>query len=102
MIAYSYDKNGNLLTASDSVGTISKSYDALNRMVSNTDVYGNVIKYRYDAVGNLASVTYPDGKVVTYSYDKNNHMARSTPFLFDGIDGVYSDSNGLLYMRARY
>ncbi|MBR2908043.1 MAG: RHS repeat protein [Clostridia bacterium] len=34
----------------DSHGTISRTYDALNRVTSYTDTYGKVIRYEYDAV----------------------------------------------------
>jgi len=34
----------------DSHGTITRTYDALNRVTSYTDTYGKVIRYEYDEV----------------------------------------------------
>ena len=42
------DANGNVLTVNDSHGTITRTYDALNRVSSYTDTYGKVIRYEYD------------------------------------------------------
>jgi RHS repeat-associated protein len=48
------------------------SYDALNRVVSETDVVGGTpytVSYGYDLAGDAQSVTYPDGTKVSYSFD---------------------------------
>ena len=36
-LSYTYDKNGNVLTVTDKNGTISRTYDALNRVTAVTD-----------------------------------------------------------------
>jgi RHS repeat-associated protein len=77
-VSFTYDVNGNRLTASDGVGTITRTYDALNRISSHTDVYGNQIQYEYDAAGNLTQLTYPGGKVVGYTYDAANRLKTVT------------------------
>ena len=84
--SYTYDKNGNVLTATDQNGTVTREYDALNRVTKYIDTLGNVIRYEYDTYGNLISRT---GTSVVI-------------FLYNGRDGVVTDSNGLIYMRARY
>ena len=72
----SYDANGNVLTVTDSHGTITRTYDALNRVESYTDTYGKVIRYEYDEVGNLSKLTYPDNTAVNYRYDENHNLIR--------------------------
>ncbi|HEX3020427.1 MAG TPA: RHS repeat-associated core domain-containing protein, partial [Chitinispirillaceae bacterium] len=51
-----------------------KKYDRLNRMISNTDRFGNTVLYSYDKAGNIDTITYSDGKKVTYTYDLLNQM----------------------------
>ena len=70
--AYTYDKNGNQLTVTNNIDQVKYSYDALNRVTSETDVVGGTpytVSYGYDLSGNTQSVTYPDGSKVSYSYD---------------------------------
>jgi RHS repeat-associated protein len=64
--------------------------------------------YHYDQSGNTAALSNQAGSIierVTYSpygtirYRQSNF---DTPFLFNGMFGVMTDSNGLINMRARY
>lgn len=41
---------------------ITRTYNALNRVISYTDVKGNTLHYEYDEVSNLITLTYPDNK----------------------------------------
>lgn len=93
--SYSYDANGNRLTATDSSGNNSASYDNQDRLLS----YGNAT-YSYTANGELTSkkvtsagtVTDPV-EVTTYSYDEfGNLLSVKLPnndtisYLIDGKD----------------
>jgi len=88
--SFGYDDNGNLLTMSSSEGTITRSYDAFNRVTSYTDQNGNTLGYAYDKVGNLTKLTYPNGKSVTYTYDSSNRLQTVT------------DWNGIKLVEYRY
>ncbi len=77
VIEYTYDENGNVLTATNSSGTVRREYDALNRVIKYTDIYDNVIEYEYDACGNLVKMKYPTGDVGVYTYDGNHNMLTS-------------------------
>ena len=46
------------------------SYDAFDRIASDTDALGWEIDYAYDAANRLTSATYPDGTTDQYAYDK--------------------------------
>jgi RHS repeat-associated protein len=85
--AYTYDRNGNRLSATDSGGTISASYDAQDRLTQygstshgyavNGDlqqktVGGQTTQYQYDALANLLGVTLPDGTLIEYLVDGRN------------------------------
>ena len=64
--------------------------------------------YHFDYRGSTVALTSTSGTVTdTFTYDTYGKLtgrtgATSTPFMYDGRDGVLTDSNGLLYMRARY
>ena len=62
-------------------------FDYRGSTVAITDIYGDIIDtFKYDTYGNLISRT-------GYSF---------VIFGYNGRDGVVTDRNGLLYMRARY
>ncbi len=109
-ISYTYDANGNCLIISEtvsengvqnvSVNTITRTYDALNRVTSQTDADGNHIGYAYDTQGNLSVLTYPDGKELEYSYDKNGNVILVTDW--ENRETRFSyDKNGRLVRTER-
>jgi RHS repeat-associated protein len=84
--SYTYDSNGNRLTATDSSGSVSATYDDQDRLLtygdlafaytedgrlaSRTDTStGEVTTYAYDSLGALRRVDLPDGKVIEYAID---------------------------------
>ena len=109
-ICYSYDANGNCLTISEtvsengmqsvSVNTITRTYDALNRVTSQTDADGNHIGYAYDIQGNLSELTYPNGQKLQYSYDKNGNVLSVTDWMNRKTSFSY-DKNGRLIRTKR-
>ncbi len=65
----------------ESIGRDSRTvstYDALNRLTSRSDEFGNTVQYEYDAAGNVINLIYTDGKEVTYSYDALNRITSVT------------------------
>ncbi|MFA7061646.1 MAG: DUF6531 domain-containing protein, partial [Pedobacter sp.] len=50
----------------------SRTYDAADRLVTDTDIYNNVTTYAYDEAGNLIHVTDANGHVTRYEYDPMN------------------------------
>jgi RHS repeat-associated protein len=82
--AYTYDINGNRLTATTAAGTSTAAYDGQDRLLSTTGATyaytpsGRLLTrtqstgtttYGYDGLGNLTSVTLPDSTVVSYLHD---------------------------------
>ena len=45
------------VTYDSRMGISVKAYDAADRLISDTDIYGNVTQYAYDATGNLIQTT---------------------------------------------
>jgi RHS repeat-associated protein len=84
---YTYDHNGNRLTATGPGGTALGSYDAQDRLIQYGDttyVYSpngtlrsqttgsQTTIYDYDELGNLVAVSLPDGRRIEYVVDGNN------------------------------
>lgn len=82
--SYTYDLNGNRLTATTPAGTTSATYDDLDRLLTygNTSYSYNAIgqlttktegsavtRYEYDEIGNLIAVALPDGQIIEYLID---------------------------------
>lgn len=93
--AYNYDGVGNRLSMSDSTGTTTYTFDALNHISSVTNPAGQTLSYTYDAQGNETSVTYPDGRTVNYTYDADNRMSsvtdwagRTTSYSYDAVGNL--------------
>jgi RHS repeat-associated protein len=49
-----------------------RSYDAADRLVTDTDVLGNTTTYTYDAAGNVASILDPENHTTSFEYDAMN------------------------------
>ena len=69
----------------------------------------NIFKtYHFDYRGSTVAITDSTGTVIdTFAYDSYGNVISRTGttdaiFLYNGEYGVITDSNGLLYMRARY
>jgi RHS repeat-associated protein len=73
-LSYSYDNNGNQLTASDNSGTYTNVYDAQNRLTSQTNPQGLTLSYSYDAAGRMTQRTDSLGGVLTYVYDNADRL----------------------------
>jgi RHS repeat-associated protein len=64
--------------------------------------------YHYDLRGSTVALTEVSGTVVDrFQYSAFAQLVEqegtsNTPFLYNGRDGVMTDTNGLYYMRARY
>ncbi|MFO0805474.1 MAG: RHS repeat-associated core domain-containing protein [Gemmataceae bacterium] len=96
---FTYDTRGNLLTATDSRGTITLAYDAANRLtrvdypggrflaftydtagrrIQSVDQDGFTIRYRYDSLGRLAELSDGSGnRIVAYQFDAAGRLARA-------------------------
>jgi RHS repeat-associated protein len=71
---WTYDNNGNVLTAADTVGTLTLGYDALNRLTSQTDVFGLTLTFAYDSANRRTSVQDSLVGTLTSVYDNGNRL----------------------------
>src|SRR5206468_3061706 len=71
-LAFSYDAEGNRLTALGFGFTRTDVFDSLNRIISTTMNYGSFskqVQYTYDEVGNRKAMRYPEGQWANSTYD---------------------------------
>jgi RHS repeat-associated protein len=71
---WSYDNNGNTLSAADNVGTYTLGYDPLNRLTAQTDVFGLSLTFSYDAADRRTLVQDSLGGTLTSVYDSANRL----------------------------
>ena len=95
-VEFTYDANGNIHTAEDNNGTVTRVYDKLNRLKQYTDTYGKTVFYDYDEVGNITKITYPDLTEVTYTYDANNNITSVTDWAGRVTQYTYDNNNNLI------
>ena len=71
---YAYDAVGNLLTAANGQGTLTFTYDALNRERTGRDVWGLTLTNTYDAAGQRTKLEDSLGGVTTSVYDAASRL----------------------------
>jgi RHS repeat-associated protein len=85
-----------LTAIKDAVGRqTSFTYDALNRLLTQTDAKTGVTQLSYDPNGNLLSLTDAKGNATTYTYDGMNRPVTLTNSLGESASAAY-DVNGNL------
>ena len=105
---YAYNTNGRLsqLLVKTTDGVITKYVYGLGLIGEETS--GSFKTYHFDYRGSTAAITDINGNVTdTFEYDTYGNLVSRTGtsvviFLYNGRDGVVTESNGLIYMRARY
>ncbi len=106
--AYTYDDNGNRLTATTVGGSVNASYDTRDRLIAQggttytylangelrtKSVGGQTTTYTYDPRGSLLSDTLPDGRAIEYVIDGQERRIGKR------VDGALVQ--GFLYAGAR-
>ncbi|RIE03934.1 polymorphic toxin-type HINT domain-containing protein [Cohnella faecalis] len=96
---YEYDNNGNMTSVTDSTGTTTYGYDALNRLTTVLRPNGDNDAYTYDVFGNRTiskqstSGEQPAWTDSTYNFDKWNRLTSvqsgaTTTNIQYGLDGL--------------
>jgi YD repeat-containing protein len=101
-LSWSYDLDGNLLSATSSAGTYSFRYDGAGRVVHVDEPFGLSLDFTYDLAGNRVLVVDSFGGSVASTYDGNELVSRvfSQPgqptlridFLYDLVGQVVSEA----------
>jgi RHS repeat-associated protein len=77
-ITYAFDDLGRRTSMTDSTGTTSFSYDAVNHLTSTTVPGNKTISYAYNNIGALTSRTDAGGVATSFEYDNGNRLTRTT------------------------
>lgn len=105
---YAYNTNGRLsqLLVKTTDGVVTKYVYGLGLIGEETS--DSFKTYHFDYRGSTTAITDINGNVTdTFTYDTYGNLISRTGtsvviFLYNGRDGVVTDDNGLIYMRARY
>lgn len=98
---YAYDKANRKISSLDTDSGISTytSYDAKDRILSQTDARGNTTTHSYDAFGNLRRTTLPKDKdeqgrayepIIALGYDAQGNLTSSTKPLGETTQTFYN------------
>ena len=107
-ICYTYDTNTKLsrLLCKTTNGITTKYVYGLGLI--GEEVGGTFKTYHFDCRGSTIAITDASGNITdTFAYDTYGKLLSRTGtnkviFGYNGRDGVVTDNNGLIYMRARY
>ena len=80
-LTYSFDASGHPLTATDSAGAVTSTYNDQGQLTSQTDVFGLTLTYSYDAAGHVTQVTDSQGGVTTSEYNAAGQLTSITDTL---------------------
>jgi RHS repeat-associated protein len=89
-LSYTYDANGNQLTASNRNDTYTFTYDADGRMLTEAEPFGVSLSFSYDADGNRTSVQDSFVGTTTSAYDANGQLT-SMQFADAGGNALRAD-----------
>ncbi|MET8586409.1 RHS repeat-associated core domain-containing protein [Streptomyces collinus] len=74
---YVYDAVGRMVTETDFGGRVSRyAYNAAGELVSRTNALGQVVSFEHNELGQVVRKTV-DGEVMTYSYDFTDQIAHA-------------------------
>jgi RHS repeat-associated protein len=77
-VSYTFDLGERLTQVIDSVGgTVTRAYDGLDRLTSETSAQGTVT-YTYDAANRLTSLQAPGQGLINYGYDNGDRLTSIT------------------------
>ena len=99
-ISFTYSNNGYLTGMTDNTGTTAYTRDAIGRMLSRRDPWGNFINYQYDTFGRLQTLTYPGNKIVSYTYDAAHRIKDVNAWFGRAASYSYNQAgqlSGILY-----
>ena len=105
---YTYNTNCRLskLLWKDTNGTVTKY--VYGRGLIGEETGSSFTTYHFDCRGSTVALTDANGVITdTFEYDTYGKLisrtgTTATIFGYNGRDGVVTDTNGLIYMRARY
>jgi YD repeat-containing protein len=68
-MSYTYDGNGNRLTQTDAIGTVTYTYNGFAQVLTRTDQLNGITTNSYDGQGNLLTATDALNNTTTFTYN---------------------------------
>jgi RHS repeat-associated protein len=99
-LTYTYDADGNLLTAANNASLYTFGYDPDNRLTNMQEPFGLALTYSYDQADRVTTVQDSKGGVLTSVYDAGNRLtnrqfsAGGSPSLSVKLDWTPRDELG--------
>jgi YD repeat-containing protein len=90
---HTYDPNGNMLTSTNAVSTVSYIYDVNDRPTSVINGNGATTTFAYTSTGNLATTTDAMGAATKYYYDEYNNLTTVSDALDNDIEYTHDSLN---------
>jgi RHS repeat-associated protein len=87
-LAFGYDGDGNLLTASNNAGTYTYTYNGYGELATQSDPNGIKLSYEYDSDGDVISLVDTLGGTVTSTYNSDGMLSHRTLTTGAGSIGV--------------
>lgn len=72
--SYTYDAKSRLLTATNAAGTVSFTYDDIDRITTES-FNSHSTTYTYDVPNRKVNITYADGTIVSKTFDKRGRLS---------------------------
>src|SRR5205085_1779099 len=99
-LVFTYDADGNLLTASNNAGSYTFSYNG-DQVISQTDPNGLTLTLTYDTCGNTTSMVDSQGGHLTQSYQGDQLTTKTdngvtTSYVYDST-GQLTHAGALAY-----
>ncbi len=92
---YSYDDLSRLLTATNGVGTVTRTYNNRGRLATEEDVFGHDLAFTYDPVGNRTELELDSAALTSYAYDNANRLTTLTDESSNDFTFAYDNANKL-------
>jgi RHS repeat-associated protein len=97
---YGYDPQGNLISVDNPapLNDTSYTYDALSRLATETDGKLQTTRYAYDLLDRVTSITYHDSATITYTYDPNGNVLTmadntgTTSYQYDALNRLTKET----------
>jgi len=92
--SYVYDNKGQVISETDSYGTVTYTYDSKGNVIESKGVDDSITKMEYDPSGLLIKMIEADGSVSTFTYDKEGREIRDDYGDGNWIEYNYSEPSG--------
>ena len=107
--SYSYDRNGNRVSATEGAVTTTYAYDRADQLIGQSISGGAATAFAYSPYGDMTTAADADGAQTTHAYDAGSRMTSLTPsgataatYTYDALGRPASRTVGSASLTYRY